>query len=35
MSTIVKLDNVIKTYGQGDVAVQALQGVNLELSEGA
>ncbi len=35
MSTIVKLDNVIKTYGQGDVAVQALKGVNLDLMEGA
>ena len=35
MSTIVKLDNVIKTYGQGEVAVQALKGVSLDLVEGA
>ena len=35
MSTIVKLDNIIKTYGQGNVAVQALKGVSLELAEGA
>ena len=35
MSTIVRLDNVIKTYGQGNVAVQALKGINLELAEGA
>ena len=30
MSTIVKLDNVFKTYGEGNVAVQALKRVNLE-----
>ena len=35
MSTIVKLDNVVKTYGQGNVAVQALKGISLELAEGA
>ena len=35
MSTIVKLDNVIKTYGQGNVAVKALKGVSLDLAEGA
>ena len=35
MSTIVQLDNVYKTYGDGDVAVQALKSVNLDLAEGA
>ena len=35
MSTIVTLDNVTKTYGEGDVAVQALKGVSLDLAEGA
>ncbi len=35
MSTIVKLDNITKTYGEGDVAVQALKGVSLDLKKGA
>ena len=35
MRPIVKLDNVLKTYGQGEVAVRALKSVTLALAEGA
>lgn len=32
--TIIKLKDVVKTYQMGDVTVQALRGVNLEVREG-
>ena len=32
--TIIKLDNVWKTYKMGDVEVNALQGLNLDVKEG-
>ena len=34
MTQIVKLENVTRDYGQGDVLVQALRGVSLELNAG-
>ncbi len=34
MKTIVKMENVSKDYGQGDVVVHALRGVNLEIAKG-
>lgn len=35
MNTIISLNNVVKTYGEGAVSVHALRGVNLQLEQGA
>ena len=34
MNTIVKVQNIIKDYGQGDVVVHALRGVTLNIKSG-
>ncbi len=34
MSTIVRMQGVTKDYGQGDIIVHALRGVDLELGAG-
>ena len=31
---LIKLDNIYKTYGQGDIQVNALSGVNLAIESG-
>ncbi len=34
MATILKTENIYKTYGKGDLAVEALKDCNLEIEEG-
>ena len=34
MQTLMKLEGITKVYGEGDLAVEALRGVNLEVGVG-
>ncbi len=34
MGTILSAENIHKTYGKGDLAVEALKDCNLEIEEG-
>lgn len=31
---VVRLENVVKTYGEGETQVQALKGINLSIHRG-